>query len=165
MIIRYSEISRIRFPVFVLPSSDWFSQDGLLFVDNQILDDKNMPGTSLGARRVQTFHSNLLPLNKSIDTHLGIIKQPTLQTYVDMDGKPFIYEKSKMCKLKYYKIKDIEKRTTASVLRFRGVKRPFEVPRPPKPGYFWAGILHLHDTPWMLYEYSREELPERRRKV
>ena len=66
-----------------------------------------MRGDSLGIRRLQTPHKNLLPLKKSLLNLTGIIKQNT-STFIDSNGFPFIYEKTKWCKLKYYKIRNIE---------------------------------------------------------
>ena len=37
--------------------------------------------------------------------------------------------------------------------------------KPPAAGMEWAGILHLHGLPWMLYEYSDTKLKDTRRKV
>ena len=54
MIVTYKEIKKIKFPVFILPNSNWELVDGLLLIDNQVVDDKNMPGASLGIRRLQT---------------------------------------------------------------------------------------------------------------
>ena len=62
MVIQYKSINKIRFPVYELPSGNWDRRDGLLFLDNQIVDDTNQQGDSLGVRRLKTPHKNLLPL-------------------------------------------------------------------------------------------------------
>ena len=56
MVIGFRGIPKITFPVFLLDSGNWEEYDGLLFLDNMILDDKNQQGKTLGARRVQTPH-------------------------------------------------------------------------------------------------------------
>jgi hypothetical protein len=164
LIVTYQKILRINFPVFKLPSGNWQLIDGLLFLDHEIIDDRNMPGSTLGARRLQTEHENLLPLRGCIDSHLGIIKQSS-RHFVDNNGRPFIYEKTKMCGLKYYKIKKVERKTVASILWLKGLKRPFTIPRPPPEGCTWAGILHLNGLPWMLYDYAESEQKNSRKKV
>lgn len=164
MIVTYQKISQISFPVFKLPSGNWQLVDGLLFLDHQIIDDRNMPGNTLGARRLQTEHENLLSLRHCIDSHLGIIKQPS-KYFVDNNGRPFIYEKTKMCALKYYRIKKIERKTVASILWLRDLKRPFTIPRPPPESCTWAGLLHLNGLPWMLYDYAESERKNSRKKV
>lgn len=164
MVITYKTIKKVSFPVFILPSGNWYERDGLLYIENRLVDDRNMSGDTLGKRRVQTPMRNLLPLRKSLGSHIGVIKQSS-KYYIDSKGAPFIYEKTKSCSLRYYKIKDIERKDTASILKVKGISFPFKVPRPPIQSMTWAGILHLGDLPWLLYEYSSEKLPDTRRKV
>lgn len=164
MIVTYREISRIKFPVYSLPSNNWHRTDGLLYIDGVIVDDKNQPGATMGIRRLQSPHSNLLPINRMIKTHLGILKQST-KTFIDSNGTPFMYEKTKMCALKYLEILKVDRREAACLIWLKGIKQPFTVPRPPAHGMLWAGLLHLHGLPWMLYEYSEEQKKDTRRKV
>jgi hypothetical protein len=164
LIVTYRQISQIKFPVFGLPSGNWQLIDGLLFLDHQIIDDRNMPGDTIGVRRLQTSQPSLLQLKHCMDSHLAIIKSSN-QYFVDNNGIPFIYEKTKMCALKYYKIRKIEQKEIASILWLKGLKRPFTIPRPPTIGYTWAGLLHLNGLPWMLYDYSEEQQTDSRRKV
>ena len=164
MVITLKTVNKIKFPVYVIPSGNWDRADGLLFLDGELVDDKNMPGDTLGIRRLQTPHKNLLRLTKQLNTHIGLLKQPT-RTFIDSNGTPFIYEKTKMCTVKYFKIKRIERKEVATVIWVQGIPSPFTVPRPPEDGMIWAGILHYHGLPWLLYEYSETKKPDTRRKV
>jgi len=164
MVVTYSSLHKVLFPVFPIGSSNWSRGDGLLYLDNQLLDDKNMSGKTLGARRIQTPFKELYTLTKCIETPIGVLKQ-TKSTYIDTNGMPFIYSKTKFSRLKYYRIERIEKKGTASVLWLKGISYPFAVPRPPLPEFTWAGILHLNNAPWLLYEYSEGKTADTRRKV
>lgn len=164
MVIQYRNINKVRFPVYVLPSGNWDRQDGLLFLDGRIVDDKNMEGDTLGLRRLQTPHKNLHPLKQQIDNFRGVIKSKE-KHFIDTNGIPFIYEKTEFCSLKYYRIKSITQRDTASLLKLDGVKNPFVIPRPPSSEMRYAGILHYGKMPWVLYEYSEEPKKDTRRKV
>lgn len=164
MIITFRDVQRITFPVFQIPSDNWSYSDGLLFIDDLLLDDTNMPGDTLGVRRVQTPFTELLPLRRSLINHVGLLKQSN-KNFIDSKGVPFTYEKTKFCKLKYYKIRKVELKGTASLLWMHSITIPFTIPRPPEDGREWAGILHIGDTPWMLYEYSKIKLKDTRRKV
>lgn len=164
MVISYRSIKSIKFPVFVVPSANWLQADGLVFVDEQLIDDKNMPGETLGIRRMQTPHRELLKLRKALVDLNGILKQRT-NTFIDSEGRLFIYEKTLMCKLKYIKITEVILKEVACVLRLEGVRKPFIVPRPPLEGMKWAAVLHYHGLPWMLFEYSETKLKDTRRKV
>ena len=77
----------------------------------------------------------------------------------------FIYEKTKSMPLKYLRIKKVIKKEVASLLWVEGCSHPFTIPRPPEQGMNWAGILHLHGLPWMLYEYSETKQKNTHRKV
>ena len=54
MVITYKNLHKLVFPVFLLDSGNWDTSDGLLFIDGEVLDDKNQKRKTLGARRVQT---------------------------------------------------------------------------------------------------------------
>lgn len=164
MVITYKTLPKITFPVFLLPNSNWALHDGLLFLDEKLLDDKNMSGASLGIRRAQTSYPELHRLNRAISSKNGILKQGT-NCFIDSKGVPFIYEKTLMSTMKYLKITEVVQKDTASIIRVKGCKTPFTVPRPPDSSMNWAGILHLHGLPWMLYEYSETKLKDTRRKV
>lgn len=164
MIITYREIEDINFPVFNLPNGNWQLLDGLLFLDGLVLDDKNMPGDSLGKRRLQTPHENIFTLKKSLNSHIGLIKSRD-KHFIDSTGAPFIYEKTKMCPIKYHSIRGVERKGVASLLYLNGVKKKFIIPRPPPPDCGWAGVIYIYNMPWMLYDYSSERLKDSRKKV
>jgi len=164
MVIQYKSLNKIKFPVYVLPSGNWDRQDGLLFLDGKIVDDRNMSGDTLGMRRLQTPHKNIFPLKQQIDNFRGIVKSKD-KTFIDTNGTPFIYEKTEFCRLKYYRIKSVTQRDTCSLLKLDGVKQPFVIPRPPAEDMRYAGILHYGPMPWVLYEYSEDRRDDTRRKV
>ena len=127
MVIQYKSLNKIKFPVYILPSGNWERQDGLLFLDGQIVDDRNMSGDTLGLRRLQSPHKNFHALNKQIDNFRGILKSKE-KHFIDTNGTPFIYEKTEFCKLKYYRIKSVVQKDTCSLLKLDGVKQPFVIP-------------------------------------
>ncbi len=164
MVIQYKNVNKLRFPVYILPSGNWERQDGLLFLDGAIVDDKNMRGDTLGLRRLQTPHKNLYALKHQVDDFRGVIKSNE-KHFIDTNGIPFIYEKTEFCKLKYYRIKSIVQKDTVSLLKLHGVKQPFVIPRPPASDMRYAGVLHYGTLPWVLYEYSEDRREDTRRKV
>lgn len=164
MVIQYKTINKIKFPVYELPNGNWERKDGLLFIDSEIVDDKNQVGDTIGMRRIQTPHSNILSLKHQIDTFRGIVKSNN-KYFIDTNGMPFIYEKTEFCKLKYYKIKNILQKDTCSLLKLDKLKNHFVIPRPPHIDMKYAGVLHYNGLPWILYDYSEEKPKDSRRKV
>ena len=164
MVITYKQFKKLDFPIFLLDSSNWEIADGLLLLDGKLLDDKNMPGDSLGLRRMLTPHKEQYNLRNMITTANGLMKQKT-KYFIDNGGNPFIYEKTEFAQLKYLKIKKVEPKTKTCLLWVHGCSFPFTIPRPPETGFMWAGILHIKNNPWLLYEYAEEKLKDTRRKV
>ena len=164
MIVTYKTLDRVEFPVFILPSSNWDLTDGLLYLDGELVDDRNMSGKTLGQRRLQTPHKGLLPLKKSVNSLVGILKQYP-HSFIDSKGVPFIYQKTVMLQLKYRKIRKIERKTTASLIWIKDCNWPFTIPRPPAPEMLWAGVLFMKGLPWIIYEYSETDKKSTRRKV
>ena len=163
MIITYKKLKTIQFPVYLLPHENWSFSDGLMFLEGKVVDDRNQGAETIGRRRLFTPH-DLFPLKNSVDSIQGLLKQ-TVKTFIDTSGRPFIYEKTKRCDLKYFNIKKKELRDTYTLLWLHGVNTPFSVPRPPEPGIFFAGVLLLHGLPWILYEYSEHPKKTTWRKV
>jgi len=164
MVVQFKTINKVKFPVYILGSGNWSRSDGLLFLDGEIVDDKNMPGDTLGIRRIQTPHKNIYRLKSKIDDLRGLLKANS-KHFIDSNGIPFIYEKTQFCKLKDYRIKNVVKKDTACLLYLWGVKAPFVIPRPPPEDIRYAGVLHFHGLPWILYDYAEASRKETRKKV
>ena len=164
MVITFREIDKINFPVFVLGSDNWDVQDGLVYLDGLIVDDKNIKATTLGKRRLLTPYKNLYQLKRGVINHTGILKQ-TRNTFIDNKGLLFIYEKTKYVSLKYSKITEIRKKGKVSLLFIDKYRVPFTITRPPEEDMSYAGVLHLHEQPWLLYEYSATQLKDTKRKI
>lgn len=164
MVITYRDFSKIRFPLYPLPNSNWFYQDGVLFLDGQTVDETNMPGKSLGIRRLQCGRRDLLPLKRAV-TSLHELLHAKQKTFIDSKGKPFVYEKTLSSKLKCYRILRVDKKESASLLWLHGVTFPFTIPRPPLGNPGWARVLHLGPSPWMLYDYVSRPTKDTYRRV
>ena len=163
--ITYKTHERVNFPAYKLPHGNYEEADGLVFMDDLLLDDRNVDRDTLGQRRLLTPHEyqGMFKLKKAADSLLGLIKNPGF--YIDSSGSFFYYEKTKFAPLRYYKIKRVDRKSVASILWFYEVDSSFVVPRPPPGDMMWAGILFLYDAPWILYEYSREKQKDTRRKI
>ena len=164
MEITYKTSQNINFPAYLLPSSNWSLSDNILSMDNEVLDDKNMLGDTLGKRRLQTPFKSIMPLKVLVTNLVGILKQRN-NCFIDNLGKVFIYEKTKFVSLKYYKIHKIDKKLHSSSLFIKNYNTPFVIPRPPAMELKYVGILHIDTIPWMLYDYSETCLKATKRKI
>jgi hypothetical protein len=129
-----------------------------------VVDEKNMPGETLGVRRVQSRRIDLLPLKKAVMTIPDMIQCKT-KFFIDSNGMPFIYQKTYNSRLKCYKIKRVEQKDVASLLWLQGCSTPFTIPRPPMGNPPYVRILHYEGEPWLLYDYVRFPIKDTYRRV
>ena len=162
--ITYKQIRNVEFPIFVIPKGELYFKDGLLFVNNKVLDDKNMPGETLGIRRLQTPHK-LKRLTTSVYDLESLIASAKLN-FIDNRGRIFRYKKTRFLEVKYHKIKSVQLLETYTVLSVHGIPSKYILRRPPQDGEEWAGILYISDRyPWALYNLSPRYLPSSKKKV
>jgi hypothetical protein len=162
MIRNYKHIPNIVWPIYRIEDDDWHVSDGLVLYKGGILDDRNMPGDSLGLRRLQTPHRNLYPLKLGKYTIPELLK---FKYYIDSAGKCFIYEKTVVMPLKYHLIKKVEKKETVSIAWLADIGFPFELRNPPLERAKYARVLYLHNTPWLIYDFTELKGKDTTRKI
>ena len=125
MRITHKDLNSLKYPLFRLPNHNITIKDGIVRLDGQIIDDRNMPGETLGKRRLQTPFKNLGELKAAVDGPAGVIKSPSGTMFLDSLGEVLYYEKTIWARLNYRKITKVKKLTTHSLLFFHGVSKPF----------------------------------------
>ena len=83
----------LQFPIYVIHSDNVDFIDGIVWLDDQVLDDKNMSGKTLGKRRLQTPMKSLYPLRYMIDNEIGMLKHRG-KNFIDNLGNLVYNEKS-----------------------------------------------------------------------
>ena len=96
-----------EFPLYVVHTDEVMEADGILWIEDQVLDDKNMSGETLGKRRLQTPMKSLYPLRYMINDEIELIKHQG-KFFIDSKGEFIIYEKTEKVQLKYHKILKVE---------------------------------------------------------
>lgn len=152
------------FPVYVLNSDNVWEQDGIVFIENQVLDDLNQTGDTIGRRRLQTPLKNLFPLKFQIDTMVGLIKHRG-KNYIDTTGKYYHYEKTRFTQLVCHKIRSVEDNKQSSTIWLKDINFSFSEKRPPKSTESWAQVLYLNGLPWLIYEFLEQRKDTTRRKI
>lgn len=145
------DLKSIAFPVYRLPNCDWYIQDKVLFIDGKVLDDKNMPGETLGIRRLQCNRSDLHKLARSKIYTIVDLLNTKHKYFIDSKGVPFIYHKTVRVPLKFKRIKKITYHDTFCKMHLDGVPFPFKLKRPPIMGERWASVLYYKNAPFMIY--------------
>jgi len=155
---------KIKFPIFVVHTDDILFVDGLLWIENQVLDDTNMSGETLGLRRLQSPMKSIYPLKSMIKDIKSLLDHQG-KYYIDTTGRFFRKNKTTKASLKYHKILRVEKKDIASVLWVKDCPYPFTLERPLALSQAWAGILYRDGVPWILYDTSEERRKNSWRKI
>ena len=155
---------KITFPIFVVHSDEIIFVDGILWIGNEVLDDTNMKGKTLGLRRLQSPMNSIYPL-KSMIKNIRALLDHQGKYYIDSTGRFFRQIKTTKVVLKYHKILRIEKKDIASVMWVKDCPYPFTLDRPLTEGESWAGLLYRKGLPWLLYDTSNKKKKNSWRKI
>ena len=150
----FKDIKNIQYPVYAIPSSDWYYQDGVLFLDDgKVLDDTNMPGATLGIRRLQCGRKDLCRIRRAFPDYQSMLMSKH-KTFIDSGGEPFIYRKTINSPLIHHEISRIELKEDCTVVWLKLVPYPFKLPRPPYGDARWARVLYFKGSPWLIYDLA-----------
>ena len=155
---------KLQFPIFPVHTDEITLVDGILWIENQVLDDKNMKGKTLGMRRIQSPMKSIYPIKYMIKDIRSYLDHQG-KYYIDNIGYFFRKEKTTKSTLIYHKILREDLKTVASVLWVKDCPFPFTLDRPLKDDQTWAGILYRDSIPWLLYDTSSEKKKNSWRKI
>ncbi len=155
---------RLKFPIYPIHTDEILSVDGLLWIEDQVLDDRNMKGDTLGLRRLQSPMKSMYPIKYMIQDIPSYLAHQG-KFYIDNSGYFFVKEKSTKVDLKYHKIIRVDQKDIASVLWIKDCPFPFTLTRPLRKDQSWAGILYRAGVPWLLYDTSAEKKKNTWRKI
>ncbi len=153
-----------EFPLYVVHTDEVMEADGILWIEDQVLDDKNMSGETLGKRRLQTPMKSLYPLRYMINDEIELIKHQG-KFFIDSKGEFIIYEKTEKVELKYHRILKVERLRGRSIIKVKDIPFPFDILRPTSSEEKWAGVLYRKGIPWKLYETVKERKNNTWRKI
>lgn len=154
-------LSDIRFPVYPVPadriirrgttSIAFYRQNDAEF----ILDDKGVPGTNLGQRRLYLKHiqgERLMRIRKHLKSFPEMIKSK-YRFFIDYNGKVLHYTRTKVLPLRYYKILDFKRFDNGEVLlSVKGLH--CKISTIYEPNYSHVGLLHIGVGGYIFYDYS-----------
>lgn len=160
------ELSSISFPVYPLDRYHAVVEElGVVHIYDDygkfILDNKNLPGDSLGKRRLRILDKDsLYHLGHAYFTLKDLIKyKQGNSNFVDSNGKVFKYRKSSYVRLAYHRIASVVEVEDSVYIQTTKYSALFRVP--PELGIMWykdkyAGIIDLMGGQ-MLYDISEEK--------
>ena len=81
----------LKYPLYVIHSDNVELIDGILWLDDMVLDDKNMSGDTLGMRRIQSPMNSMYNLKYQVES-LRCMMNHKGKFFIDTNGKVFNYE-------------------------------------------------------------------------
>tara|TARA_Y100001972_G_scaffold101553_1_gene126519 strand:- start:14 stop:502 length:489 start_codon:yes stop_codon:yes gene_type:complete len=160
----FEDLHKIVFPIYVLHTDEVEEQDGLLFCDTQIVDDKNVKGNTIGQRRLKSPHKSLYPLKFMLTDFRSMIMHRG-ENYVDTEGKYFRYQKTRTGIIKSYEIENIEQKELATMIKLKNVRHRFETKTPPDTKFKFAQVLMIDNRPSVLWSVSIQKEKNTWRKI
>ena len=155
---------RLKFPIYPIHTDEIILADGILWIENQVLDDKNMKGKTLGLRRLQSPMKSMYPIKYMIKDIRAYLDHQG-KYYIDNIGYFFTKVKTTKVDLKYHKILRVDQKIVVSILWVKDCPFPFNLERPLRKDQSWAGILYREGIPWLLYDTSAEKKKNSWRKI
>jgi hypothetical protein len=161
--INWKLIRNITFPIYKLNTDELHYYRGILYVNDLVIDDRNIKEDTLGKRRLH-IKEKLYPLNNAGVDFLSLL-QAKHRHFIDTKGLAFSYVKTMYCQVKSHKIEKITGRDYASTIKVKGITNEFILRRPPTVGLSWAGVVYIGQFPWEILEYTQEWKPSFKRKI
>jgi hypothetical protein len=163
-------LREINYPVFRLGEHKPIIKDGLVayvsqFIEDddsekfiyRIVDDKNIPSTSLARRRLVLLKQGVLlkKISRAIFFLGDLIKVAKSSTwFIDNNGLVFNYEKSKKATLQFIKInKVIPISTGGAIIELKDIDTRFKCLYMPTANEVYAGVLK-DGLGYILYGFS-----------
>jgi len=164
-------LDKIVFPVFKLRSYDKIETiDGITTVYTYwgvyILDNKNLAGDTIGARRVKITTDNVYKLQKVIKSPRALIVGATSKdTYIDNAGRIFSYEKMKNCLVRCYEIKSTVRANSRIIIHLYDHPIPVVVPIAAYDSEYKYVTIVRYGEYYLMYSLEREYVKEFKKKL
>ena len=161
--ITWKHVRNIDFPAYKLPIDDVTYYEGVTYCEGKVVDDRNMPGDTIGKRRLHV-KKPLYPLRFSAFSFMDILKAVHCH-FITNKGIVFSYKKTKYCRVLSVRIKEIITKDTYSIVKLQGIQSSFICNSPPSPEFIWASVIYVGEFPWDITDFYRYKQLELRRKI
>lgn len=129
-----------------------------------VLDNKNLPGDTVGKRRLHIENSKTYKHRLTITSITQLLKT-NYDTFMDTNGNIFKYKKTKFVPLKYYKVNNITKtENNGCIVEFKNINYSIKINCRTAYSIQYIGLLHT-DMGLIPYEYTDIKKSDSRRKI
>jgi hypothetical protein len=159
----------IEFPIYSITNSYkriWEDMN-VLYIETPyntyVLDNKNLPGDTLGKRRLQISNSDIYRPRR-VYYNIEQFLHSKDKIYIDSLGRCFKYKKTEMVPLKYHKIKDINRLKSGECVLTLDILFPLKVNCRLAYSIEYVGVLHTKYGE-IVYSFEEEYKKDTRRKI
>lgn len=166
---------KIQFPIYPLKAEPQLI-DNILFTENNkgdylVIDNKNMPGATLGIRRIQHIKASssdivyrkLFVLKYPIHNFISILHKGVFR-FIDSSGKVYNYIKTKFVPLETYKLKSYQVFPEGYVIHVHNLHCSFFSNRAPNLQEKYVQVLRM-GRGFLMYGFSTEFKKTTRMKI
>ena len=168
-------LTEINYPIFPIRSYiKLYEKDKIQYIDTAnktwIIDNKNLAGETLAARRFRIPKEERYPLILSIFNLMQLLRYIKGRRFIDSLGNIFTYKKTRYESLKYYKVIGTLDMINNIAVYTEEYSTPFYVTKTDfnmiyeKDKDLFIGLLAYHGG-HLFYELSRLKKDDTRRKV
>lgn len=139
------------------------------YIKSWVIDNRNLQGT-FAMRRLNMDKETRYPLTLAIFNITQLIKyNTTTNRYIDYHGKLIKYKKTKMAKLKYFRVNRIKKGKSAVALFVKNLDFPIYVSMSQWEDVYtfdkiWLGLLDYNGGK-LFYDFAYKDKGESWRKI
>lgn len=158
----------VEFPIYSITSSykKIWEDTNVLYIETPyntyVLDNKNLPGDTVGKRRLQ-IHNSIVYQPRRVYYNIEQLLHSKDKIYLDSLGRCFKYKKTEVVPLKYHKIKSVTRTDDGCILEL-DILFPQKVNCRLAYGIKYVGILHTRYG-YILYSFEEELQKDSRRKI
>ena len=159
----------IKFPIYSITTSykKIWKDMNVLYIETPygtyVLDNKNLPGDTVGKRRLQIKNSDIYRPRR-VYYNIEQLLHSKDKIYLDSLGRCFKYQKTEMVPLKYHKIRNIKRLETGECVLELDIYFPQKVNCRLAHSIEYVGVLHTNYG-HILYSFEEEYKKDTRRKI
>lgn len=158
----------IVFPVYRIPNYKTVRVvDGLVKLDDQILDDTNVKEETLALRRLRSpLYQELYKMRISHPTLEAFLRRVKRgQKFIDSSGHIFTYIPSRFFPVKTLYIDRVDRNYSYVRVFLKGIRQPLIDVTGPRNAEPWAVVVFRAGSPWFILSYSHYKNKDTKKKL
>ena len=162
-------LSDLQFPIYAIAKNykRIWEDLNVLYIETDsgtyVLDNRNMEGDSLGARRLRLKGSDMF-IPRKVYYNVSQLVHSSYKDFIDNSGKVFKWKMSTNVPLKYHKVRKLVETDNGCIIHLKDIEFPQLVNCRIAHVVKYVGVLHTNDG-YIVYEYCEAQKKDTYRKI